>query len=189
MTSERENKIYERAFQYQTDSTPLSEIIEREPDLKEWKLEYFTVAEAMPADYVMVPFDDYMIMAHDRYDCNRHCRAAEYAIYRQYDQDGNTLYDSLNYNAVYRFLMVGESTYRNMAVAIAEAVDEIPRLDEELRAIVFDMTDDDPEAELTESDAERLITEANDLGYEHADLLYPALFLEIYNSMKPEEEE
>ena len=189
MTSERENKIYERAFQYQTDSTPLNEIIEREPDLKEWKLEYFTVAEAMPADYVMVPFDEYMIMAHDRYDHERNCRAAEFAIYRQYDQDGNTLYDSLNYNAVYRFLMVSEKTYRNMALAIAYATDEITRLDEELRAIVFDMTDDDPLADLSEADAERLIAEAQDLGYELADILTPELFLEIYNSMKPEEEE
>lgn len=184
MTTEREDKIYERAFQYQSESTPLKDIIEREPDLKEWKLEYFTVAEAMPADYVMVPFDEYMIMAHDRYDRNHHCRAAEYAIYRQYDQDGNTLYDSLNYNAVYRFLMAGESTYRNMALAITYATDEITRLDGELRAIVFDMTDDDPEADLTEADAERLITEAKDLGYEHADLLSPTMFLEIFEMLK-----
>ena len=187
MTTEREDKIYERAFQYQSEGTPLKDIIEQEQDLKEWKLEYFTVAEAMPADYVMVPFDDYMIMAHDRYDHDRHCRAAEYAIYRQYDQDGNTLYDSLNYNAVYRFLIVGESTYRNMALAIADAAEEITRLDEELRAIVFDMTDNDPLADLSEADAERLITEAQNLGYEHADLLSPTMFLEIFEMLKGDE--
>lgn len=125
MTTEREDKIYERAFQYQSESTPLKNIIEQEPDLKEWKLEYFTVAEAMPADYVMVPFDEYMIMAHDRYDRNRHCRAAEYAIYKQHDRDGHPLMNSMNYNATYEFIKISDHTYPNMALAIVGATEEL----------------------------------------------------------------
>lgn len=182
--TDREEKIYARSFEYQQKSTPLKDIIDQEPDMKEWKLEYLTVAEANPACYAVVPYEDYMVMAHDRFDPNGGHRLAEIAIYRQHDLDDHPLMDSLNYNATYRFLMVCDETYRNMTVAIANAPGWILRLEDEFRNIVADMTDGDPLADLTEADAERLITQAQEIGYEYADILYPTLFLEIYDALK-----
>lgn len=59
---------------------------------------------------------------------------------------------------------------------------------DECYEIVWNVTDDDPLADLTETDAIRLIHEAQNMGYAVPAKLTPELFLEIYNSMKPEEE-
>lgn len=55
--------------------------------------------------------------------------------------------------------------------------------------IVRNITDGDPLADLTEADAIRLIQKAHDEGYDVPGVLTPDLFLALFESMKPEEEE
>lgn len=50
--------------------------------------------------------------------------------------------------------------------------------------IVWNVTDGDPLADLTEDDAVRLIKEAQDEGYTIPSILTPTLFLELFDTMK-----
>ena len=60
---------------------------------------------------------------------------------------------------------------------------------EYVKGLVWNMTDDDPLADLTESDAENLIQLArSEYGYSIPEILTPTLFLELYEDMKPEED-
>ena len=52
--------------------------------------------------------------------------------------------------------------------------------------IVWNVTDGDPLADLTEDDAVRLIKEAQDEGYTIPSILTPELFLELFDTMKGE---
>ena len=183
---EIEQQIYERAFQYGEENRSLSYIVEHEPDMKEWSLEFMTVASADDPSYAIVPYEDYMIMAHDLWDEKNNCRISEYAIYRQHDRDGENLLNSLNYNATYEFIKVSDKTYRNMALAIADATNELSIVHEMLCMLVGDMTDDDPLANLSDEDILRLVTEAKEEEYEWAEYLTPELFREIYEDLKGE---
>ena len=122
---EIEQQIYDRAFQYHEDNLSLKDIVEREPDMKEWSLEFMTVSEADPVCYAIVPYEEYMIMAHELWDSQNKCHISEYGIYRQHDRDGRPLMNALNYNATYEFIKVSDKTYRNMAMAIVGAVEEL----------------------------------------------------------------
>ena len=179
-----EEQIYNRAYQYHNDNRSLSYIVEHEPDMKEWSIELVNVAYADQASYAVVPYEDYMIMAHDLWDDKNHCRIAEYGIYRQHDRDGHPLMNSLNYNATYEFIKVSNRTYPNMAVAISAAVEELSDVDDMLSTLVGDMTDGDPEAELSDADIRRLVDEAKAGEYEYAEYLTPELFRTIYERLK-----
>ena len=54
--------------------------------------------------------------------------------------------------------------------------------------IVRNITDGDPLADLTKSDAKKLIQEAEEKGYTIPESLTPEVFLEIYEDLKPEKE-
>lgn len=183
---EIERQIYERAFRYEEENRSLSYIVEHEPDMKEWSLEFMTVASADDPSYAIVPYEDYMIMAHDLWDDKNKCHISEYGIYRQHDRDGSLLMNALNYNATYKFIKVSDKTYRNMAMAIVGAVDELSNVDDGLTALVADMTDGDPLATLSDDDILRLVTEAKEEEYEWAEYLTPELFREIYEDLKGE---
>lgn len=55
--------------------------------------------------------------------------------------------------------------------------------------LVWNVTDGDPLAAITEEDAKRFISEAQGMGYSIPEMLTPSAFVEIYNDMKPSEEE
>lgn len=122
---EYKSALFQKYFDYEQASTPLKQIAEEE--LTEWSLENTHIQYAMQASSAVIPYGDYMILGYDRYNPNeddwtKHRRIGEYAIYKQVDRDGHNLEDSLNYNADYKLLFVGEQQFPNMGEAICFAV-------------------------------------------------------------------
>lgn len=178
--------LVERAMEKR--SMPLADFIRTE-NLQDYELGYEDILYADAVNVAIIPHEEYMILIRCRWDDNAHVSVAEYAIYSQEDHDGRPLLNSLNMNATYHLVKVGPDSFRNMVAAIAEAAEETFSLNEEAEAVVRDMTDGDPMADLTHDDAVRLIAEAKDIGYEVPANLTPELFLSIYEDLKPEEEE
>ena len=169
-------------------SMPLADFIRTE-NLQDYELGYEDILYADAINVATIPHEEYMILVRDRWDDATHAPVAEYAIYSQEDHDGRPLLNSLNMNATYHLVKVCHDSFRNMASAISEADSDIYNIDLENEAVVRDMTDGDPLADLTHDDAVRLIAEAKDIGYEVPANLTPELFLSIYENLKPEEEE
>lgn len=166
-------------------SMPLRELIETE-HLQDYELGYEDILYADEINIAKIPHGEYMILVRQRWDEDIHDTVVEYAIYWQEDHDGHPLYDSLNMNATYHLVSV-RGKFTNMVTAIAEAANDVYTLNEQAEAIVRDITDGDPLADLTEADAVHLIAEAVSLGYDVPACLKPDLFLRIYESLKGDE--
>ena len=162
---------------------PLAELIESE-NLNEYIPGTITILYGNELGSAIVPCRGHMILVRDRYDEISNDVIAEYAIYREHDNDGHNLYNSLNANATYKLEFVGEETFENMAYAIKYAVELIEKISDDPVDIVRNMTDGDPLKDLTEEDAVHLIAEAVNKGYAVPASLTAEKFLEIYNDLK-----
>ena len=167
-------------------SMPLREFIRTE-NLQDYELGREDILYADAINVAIIPHEEYLILLRERWDDESHAPVSEYAVYWQEDFDGRPLINSANMNATYHLLIVGFGSFRNMAGAIAEAVEEIHHVTEENVAVVRDMTDGDPLADLTEEDTAGMIREAESLGYSVFPDLTPAKFLEIFEDLKQEE--
>ena len=125
---DRISALVDRAMEERT--MRLHEVIERE-NLTEYELGYEDILYADDLNNAVVPCENYMILAREYYDDEKKDVAAEYAIYSQHDRDGMDRPNTLNMNATYRLEFVGEETFRNMASAIAYAVNLIYSMDKE----------------------------------------------------------
>lgn len=110
-------------------SMNLSDFIAAE-NLYEYELGYVDIVDTDSLGCVIVPCEDYMILAREYYNEEDKKRCAQYAIYSQHDKDGNNISNSLNLNAVYKFEYVGEEDFTGMAYAIAYAADLIHTITE-----------------------------------------------------------
>lgn len=186
------DKLIEELVERATEkrAMPLAELIESE-NLQTYVPGTMTILYGDELNNAIVPCEDRMILVRDRYDENVKAFVAEYAIYSQHDADGINMSNALNANATYRLEFVGEETFRNMAAAISHAYNLITTLTENDREMeeefVRNITDDDPLADLTYGDACRILKAARK-DYDVPLSLTPDRFLELYNSMKPEEE-
>lgn len=178
------DELVGRAIEKRT--MPLAEFIATE-NLQHYELGYEDILYADAINVATIAHEEYMILLRERYDDTAKTTVVEYAIYSQEDRDGKPLFNSLNVNAIYHLVKVGTGSFRNMATAIAEATNEIYNIGLENEAVVRDMTDGDPLANLTRDDAVRLIAEAKAIGYDVPANLTPELFLSIFEGMKPEE--
>lgn len=155
-------------------------------NLEAYELGYEDILYADELNIAKIPHEEYMILLRQRLDSKQNI-VVEYAIYSQEDHDNKPLYNSLNMNATYHFIRTGDRVFCNMADAISEATDDIYDINLQNEAIVRDMTDNDPLADLTFDDASQLISEAKAIGYDVPASLTPTAFIEIYNNMKQEE--
>lgn len=182
------DELVERAIEKR--HMPLAELIESE-NLQEYIPGTMTILYGDELNNAIVPCRGFMILTRDRYDEEKKDFISEYAIYAEHDNDNmKPLYNAMNANATYKLVYVAEETFENMAFAIADAVEAIRETTEDDPIkIVSEMTDGDPEADLTEEDAAELIKEAKEKGYLVPQNLTPELFLSIYEDLKPEEDE
>lgn len=69
------------------------------------------------------------------------------------------------------------------------SVKDVPQEDhmDECMDIVFNTTG--PGDDITEKDAERIINDLKNDGWDIPDMLTPSLFVELYNDLEPEEED
>jgi len=111
-----------RAFEKRCDS--LSSIIDSE-NLYEYELGHVDIIYADELSCAIVPCEEYMILAREHYDNESKSLVSEYAVYTQHDKDGDNIRNSLNMNAVYKFMYVCEETFTNTAYAIAHAATRI----------------------------------------------------------------
>lgn len=173
---------------YEKRAVSLYDLIQSEKSLQKYEPGTYTILTGNELSSAVVPCDEYMILTRERYSEQEHRLVSEYAIYRQEDADGHPLIDSLNANATYYPFLIGKETFDNMAAAIAYAYKLITErmVSDDPVKIVASMTDDDPDANLTETDAVHLIAEAVNQGYSVPASLTPELFLQIYNDLRPE---
>lgn len=120
--------LVERAMEKR--SMPLTDFISTE-NLQTHELGYEDILYADAINVALIPHEEYMLLVRNRWDDDTHASVAEYAIYSQEDHDGRPLLNSLNMNATYHLVKVCPDSFRNMASAIAEAVEDLYNVDEE----------------------------------------------------------
>ena len=113
---------------FETRNMNLCDLVDAE-NLNKIQLGTLNVLTCNELSNAMVACKDVMILAREYYDPGRKNIIAEYAIYRQEDNNGNNLMHSLNANATYILDYLGDEEFDNVGAAIAYAVNLIYTLD------------------------------------------------------------
>lgn len=175
---------------YETRTMNLADLIEDE-NLKTITLGTLNVLTCNELTNAMVACKDMMILAREYYDDRKKEIVAEYAIYRQEDNDGNNLMNSLNANATYILDYLGDEEFDNVGAAIAYAVDLIYFPDKHRDSfddpidMLMNLTN--PHEAWTLEDAGHILGEAEAQGWRFAPDVDAQYILDLYNDMEGDE--